>query len=448
MAEAASGRAPESDEGEPKIIILFVQGHGQTPIPYKSTDTPATTRLSSEPTRLKNVTVLSVVGEELVNSEMGLCFGPEYCHKTNDAWLGTALWQVYKPKHPGPKNKSTDEEPMNERYYQAKLEEASAAIQKVNAAASIHYRDGHSIKQDPVLRRAYFFGPEPHENHRICILKGHDRCIRSRDAAGPPVGPLKHNIVWCPNYGLYALDATDLETHTVASISTPPNPQYPESKFTPAGFIDIRPKNILRGGQYEFWRDKIVANWEGKHDPNDPDDRCESILFLFQQAVKYKELTLEEISTLFQEGMGYTHIQVIDVTCKTPHFEPSPASAQSSQSSSGGSVVGTPLSKDSVYVTPDDSLELSSAPSAPSPAPSSSPSPSPSPSPAPSSPSPAPQGPFLRSADTDAHPNTKRPAIGGSRKSRKRTTVRRKKITRKTKKRVYKKKSQKRNRRK
>jgi hypothetical protein len=47
-----------------------------------------------------------------------------------------------------------------------------------------------------------------------------------------------------------------------------------------------------------------------------------------------------------------------------------------------------------------------------------------------------------------ARADNKRRANGGSRKSRKRTTVRRKKITRKTKKRIFKRKSQKRNRRK
>ena len=267
-----------------KDISLFIQGHGQTPIPYKSPGTPATTRLSTESTRLENVTVLSVVGRELVKSEMGLCFGPKFCHKTNDAWLGTALWHVYK--HPDPKKKSMEEEePMDETYYQAKLREASAAIKKLNEAASIRYLDGYSIEDNPVLGREYFFGPESHENHRVCILRGDDRCIRSRDAAGPPVGPLLHNIVWCPNYGLYALDATDLETHTVASISTPPKPQYPESKSTPADLIDIGPKNILRGDQYGFWNDKIVANWRDKPDP---DGRCESISLLLREAHAYK----------------------------------------------------------------------------------------------------------------------------------------------------------------
>ena len=51
-------------------------------------------------------------------------------------------------------------------------------------------------------------------------------------------------------------------------------------------------------------------------------------------------------------------------------------------------------------------------------------------------------------AGAGAGAGNKRHAIGGSRKMRKRTTVRRKKITRKTNKRTYKKKSQKRNRRK
>ena len=154
MAEAVSPRAPESDEV--KSISLFIQGHGQTPIPYKSPGTPATTRLSTESTRLENVTVLSVVGRELVESEMGLCFGPKFCHKTNDAWLGTALWHVYK--HPDPKKKSMEEEeePMDETYYQAKLREASAAIKKLNEAASIRYLDGYSIEENPVLGREYF----------------------------------------------------------------------------------------------------------------------------------------------------------------------------------------------------------------------------------------------------------------------------------------------------
>ena len=109
--------------------------------------------------------------------------------------------------------------------------------------------------------------------------------------------------------------------------------------------------------------------------------------------------------------MGYTHIQVIDVTCKTPHFEPSPAASQGSQSSSGGSVVGTPSSSQSVYVTSAES-----------------------------SPSPAPQGPVVRSAGAGARADIKRHSSGGSRKSRKRTTPTRRKITRKLKKRVFKKK--------
>lgn len=337
---------PEHD----KSITLFIQGHGQTPIPYKDADTPAITRLSSKDVQLENVTVLSVVGDDLVESEMGLCFPPEFCNKTTDAMIGTELWKVYK--------RDTRHIP-SKKYYKEKLKDAADAIRELNEAASIHYPRGYSIEDNPVLDREYFFVPEPHESHRLCVKRGDARCIRARHAAGAPVGDLKHNLVWCPDYGLYALDATDIATHTIASIPKPPMSQYKESKITPEGIIDIRPKNILRSDQYSFWKRKIIDHWRGNPDT----DRRDSILLLLREAHKYDELSLREISTIFQEGMGYKYLHVVDGTCKTPFFEPDECS-QTSNGSSSGSEVGSPGSSQPLFTESESSqLSQSSQPS-------------------------------------------------------------------------------------
>lgn len=342
--------APPRIEHE-KSITLFIQGHGQTPIPFKDASTHATTRLSSEDTKLENVKVLSVVGQDLVESEMGLCFPPEFCHKTTDAMIGTELWKVYNRNTSSTHKHST-------KYYREKLHEAADAIRELNEAANIDYPEGYSIEDNPVLDREYFFEPEPHENHRTCIKRGDQTCIRARHAAGAPIGRLQHNIVWCPDYGLYALDATDLVSHTIASISKPPSPQYKESKITPAGFIDIGPKNILRSDQYSFWKRKIIDHWHGNPDT----DKRDSILLLLREAHKYNELTLGELSTLFQEGMGYKYLQVVDGTCKTPFFEPAAASSQTSTGSSG-SEVGSPESSQPPFTESESSQSSQPPPS-------------------------------------------------------------------------------------
>ena len=158
---------------------------------------------------------------------------------------------------------------------------------------------------------------------------------------------------------MYALDATDLATHTIASIPEPPRSQYKESKITPEGSINIRPKNILATDNFRFWKKKIIDHWSGNPDTAIRDD----IILLLREAHRDKELSLREISTIFQEGMGYKYLHVVDGTCKTPFFEPAECS-QTSNGSSSGSEVGSPGSSQPLFTESESSqLSQSSQPS-------------------------------------------------------------------------------------
>lgn len=310
-AGGGGGGAAVTPSDQEKSITLLVQAHGLTTI---SAEGPVP---RSKHSSLHNVKVLSIVGRELIQGEMGLTFDPRYNGLTTDAMVGTKLWEVYR--HPSrvtfTKNKS---------YYDSKLVEASRVIKELNETARIKFPEGYLIEENPVLSRTYFFEPNDHEDHRLCIEKGDAICTTARLGAG---------IVWCPFYGLFVLDATDpgndLDSHTIASMSASPTSTLPpatlQSRFntTPEGFKNIGLRNVLREDQLAFWEGRITAHLGVTVPPN---PKCEEIIQLLREGRVDKQLSLEDIVTIFQEGMGYTHVFVIDPTCKTPYFE-SPSSS-------------------------------------------------------------------------------------------------------------------------
>lgn len=253
-----------------------------------------------------NVTVYSLVGAPGFRAETGISFNPEDKGQSSDLLLGTVVHDVYRyeiHKKPDISHKEL-------------LGHLTEPLKNLYSDCDVSYPRGYDIRENPKEYRKFYFHPNPHENCRSCVHKGNSRCSYSR-LFGSRTG--QEDIVWCPEYGIFPIVSSDDSdyTHTVVSIPEIERAKIKRSMSNPDSNVPddtvfIEPKNIIGDAAKKYWRDKILNNPDLQSNPL----LRKKILINFNILCSKRELSINRLINIFQLGMGYTHLYIIDPSCR------------------------------------------------------------------------------------------------------------------------------------
>lgn len=297
MSHSASTSAKRSPSPSPhhpqeRHLTLLLQCHGAI---YRN-------RVVSS----NNVTVYSLVGAPGFRAETGISFNPQDKGQSSDFLLGTVVHDVYRYEiHKKPA--------ISHRELLGHLTEP---LKNLYTDCDISYPRGYEIRENPTEYRKFYFHPNEHENCRSCVHKGNSRCSYSR-TFGSRTG--EKDIVWCPEYGIFPIVSSDDSdyTHTVVSIgenerSGVKSPLSKSRSNVPDDTVFIESKNIIGEAAQTYWRNKILNNPDLQSNPL----LRKKMLINFNILCSRRELPINRLINIFQLGMGYTHLYIIDPSCR------------------------------------------------------------------------------------------------------------------------------------
>jgi hypothetical protein len=252
-----------------------------------------------------NVKVYSLVGAPGMRAEIGKSLNPEDKGQSSDFLLGTVIHDVYRYEfHKNPGISHTD-----------LLESLTDPLKQLYSECDITYPRGFEIHDNPKEYRTFYFHPGEHESCRSCIRTGSRRCTYPRTFG---TRTTEDDIVWCPEYGIFPVISSDEHdyTHTIVSIGEKDRIgakrtlSHRESNI-PSDTVFIEPKNIIGNAGRDYWRNKIVRN------PDLLPPLQEKLLTDFDTLCLTQKITIDHLINLFQLGMGYTHLYIIDPSCRS-----------------------------------------------------------------------------------------------------------------------------------
>lgn len=254
-----------------------------------------------------NVKVYSLVGAPGLRAEISKSANPEDKGQTSDFLLGTVVHDVYRYELHHRAGISHTE----------LLDKLTEPLKDLYTDCDISYPRGFEIQDNPKEFRKFYFHPSDHENCRSCIRTGSKRCSYPRIFG---TRTTENDIVWCPEYGIFPVLSSDEHdyTHTIVSIGEKDRIGVKRTlsraeSNVPSDTIFIEPKNIIGEAARAYWRNKIVHN----PDLRDGEPLREKLLDDFDTLCQTQEITIDRLVNVFQLGMGYTHLYIIDPSCRS-----------------------------------------------------------------------------------------------------------------------------------
>jgi hypothetical protein len=242
-----------------------------------------------------------------LRAEISKSANPEDKGQTSDFLLGTVVHDVYRYElhhHPNLSHREL-------------LETLTEPLKDLYTDCDISYPRGFKIHHNPKEFRKFHFHPSDHESCRSCIRTGSKRCSYPRIFG---TRTTEDDIVWCPEYGIFPVLSSDEHDyrHTIVSIGEKDRIGAKRTlsraqSNVPSDTVFIEPKNIIGEAARAYWRNKIVHN----PDLRDGESLREKLLDDFDTLCHTREITIDRLINLFQLGMGYTHLYIIDPSCRS-----------------------------------------------------------------------------------------------------------------------------------